>query len=706
VITAGGTDGIGYLATAERWTAAGGWVAAGSIGAPVDGQVAALLPNGKAIFAGGAGDAGYYGFGDLYDSGAGTWSQTPAMTHSHAFGAGAQLSNGNLVVIGGLDGGAGGTTAAVDVYSATGNSWSAGPVLPGAGRYALTATSLADGRILVAGGNDGSFGASGALSLAAVYTSGSGWASIEPMKTARFDHSSVRLRDGRILVAGGANGSGAALASTEIYDPATGHWTNTGSLNAARYGMTLTLLDSGWVLATGGYSAGTNVALRTAEIYDPATEAWTATGSMLFGRRNHSATLLADGSVLVTGGHVPEEDAYGKTTEIFTPPLYYPATTFHPVAPARLLDTRVDLGLTGKFSNRSPRQLTVRGRGGVPNEAVAVTGIVTVTGQSAGGYIAVGPIPTASPSSSTLNFPVGDNRANSVTVALDGSGRLAFVLAATTGSTTHLIFDVTGYFTADDTGATFMPLTPARLLDSRDGTGLSGAFETKKTRTLTIEGKGGVPTGAVAVTGNLTVVRPTSAGWAFAGPSIPADPVTLNASMVNAQKGEIKADGVTVALGPGGTLSFVWVGSEGSSSNLLFDVTGYFVAGTSGSRFVPLDPTRVADTRIGLPVTGPVKVATPVAIPAAGRGHIALAATGVTGNLTVVGQTAEGYLTAAPIATSQITPTSTLNFPVGDIRANGFGVSLAEDGSLGVVYFAATGATTHFVLDITGYFVP
>jgi len=92
----------------------------------------------------------------------------------------------------------------------------------------------------------------------------------------------------------------------------------------------------------------------------------------------------------------------------------------------------------------------------------------------------VSPQPTNQPGSSTLNFPTGDNRANNVTVALDQSGRLAMVFCA--GRTfsdpgiTDLVFDVTGYFTADDTGATFDSLSPVRLLDTRNGTGLAGKF--------------------------------------------------------------------------------------------------------------------------------------------------------------------------------------------------------------------------------------
>jgi hypothetical protein len=181
--------------------------------------------------------------------------------------------------------------------------------------------------------------------------------------------------------------------------------------------------------------------------------------------------------------------------------------------------------------------------------------------------------------------------------------------------------------------------------------------------------------------------------------------------MVNAQAGETKADGVTVQLSATGTLSFVWVGETGSTTNMIFDVTGYFVNGTSGARFVPIDPLRVADTRIGLPAQGPIGTSSPVAVPVAGRGHIPWAAVGMSGNLTVVGQTAAGFLTAAPVAPSILPQTSTLNFPVGDIRANGFDVrlnhdvGLAPDGTIGVVYFATAGSRTQFVVDVTGYFI-
>ena len=134
------------------------------------------------------------------------------------------------------------------------------------------------------------------------------------------------------------------------------------------------------------------------------------------------------------------EGGFGATSPVATSPSTYVA-----LSPARLLDTRVGNGLSGAFSAGVARTFQVTGRGGVPANAIAVSGNLTVTGQTAAGYVYLGPLPTPSPSSSTLNFPLGDDRANAVTVALSPTGSLSATYAAAAGST-QLVFDVTGYF--------------------------------------------------------------------------------------------------------------------------------------------------------------------------------------------------------------------------------------------------------------------
>ena len=90
------------------------------------------------------------------------------------------------------------------------------------------------------------------------------------------------LPNGKVLVAGGVDIDGHALASAELYDPASGTWTATGSLATARDDHTATLLPNGKVLVAGGWQL-TGI-LASAELYDPASGTWTATGSLATAR--------------------------------------------------------------------------------------------------------------------------------------------------------------------------------------------------------------------------------------------------------------------------------------------------------------------------------------------------------------------------------------------------------------------------------------
>jgi hypothetical protein len=215
--------------------------------------------------------------------------------------------------------------------------------------------------------------------------------------------------------------------------------------------------------------------------------------------------------------------------------------------------------------------------GVVPAGATAVTGNLTVTQQSAMGFLFIGPAAANNPTSSTLNFPVGDDRANAVTVAVSPVGTLWVTYAAPTlGPSAHVIFDVTGYFTPDTSGATYHALTPARLLDTRDGTGgIAGRLGSNSPASFAVGGRGGVSSAAIAVTGNLTVTGQSSKGFLFIGPGSVAVPTS---STLNFPIGDDRANAVTVALsGPGGSL---WVTlatpTVGQSTHAIFDVTGYF----------------------------------------------------------------------------------------------------------------------------------
>jgi hypothetical protein len=263
-------------------------------------------------------------------------------------------------------------------------------------------------------------------------------------------------------------------------------------------------------------------------------------------------------------------------TGYFTPDMT--GATYHALSPTRILDSRDGTGgLSGAFSSHVARTFTVIGHASVPSGAIAVTGNLTVTGQTNLGYLSIGPVAQNNPTSSTLNFPVNDDRANAVTVALGAGGTLSITYAAPTlGQTAHVIFDVTGYFTPDASGAVFVPLTPTRVLDSRDGTGgLSGAFSSHVARTFTVIGHASVPSGAIAVTGNLTVTQQTSLGYLFIGPVAMNNPTS---STLNFPLNDDRANAVTVALSGTGTLSVTYAAPTlGKTAHVIFDVTGYFV---------------------------------------------------------------------------------------------------------------------------------
>jgi hypothetical protein len=396
-------------------------------------------------------------------------------------------------------------------------------------------------------------------------------------------------------------------------------------------------------------------------------------------------------------------DNVGLVAPIAT--TYAPAT-YHALSPTRILDSRDGTGgLSGKFNSRVARTFGVTGHGGVPSNATAVTGNLTVTQQSSLGYLSIGPVAMNNPTSSTLNFPVGDDRANAVTVALGAGGSLSVTYAAPAlGPTAHVIFDVTGYFTPDTSGATYHALTPTRILDSRNGTGLSGPFGSHSARTFGVTGQGGVPANATAVTGNLTVTGQTSLGYLYIGPSAANNPTS---STLNFPRGDDRANAVTVALGGGGTLAVTYAAPTlGPTAQVIFDVTGYFTPDTSGASYVPLAPTRILDSRNGTGLSGPFGSHSARTFGVTGHGGVPTGATAATGNLTVTGQTSLGYLYIGPNAANNPT-SSTLNFPVGDDRANAVTVALGAGGTLSATYAAPTlGPTAQVIFDVTGYFVP
>jgi hypothetical protein len=295
-------------------------------------HTATLLPNGKVLVAGGYIYKAYCLAGiasaELYDQDSGAFAYTGTMAVQRYAQTATQLANGDVLITGGFtydkstcsDLDPSPAVNSAELYSYTAGSFQlTGSMTEERGGH--TATLLADGKVLIAGGgktNDGPSQLGDGSSSAEVFDPATGtFTLIGNMTAARVGQTATLLTDGRVLITGGWTSS-SPIATAELYDPLTGAFSPTGNMTSARGAHSATLLRDGRVLIIGGATDQTDAGSNTAELYDPNAGSFLATGPMEVARRLHTATLLPNGTVVVVGGGSQVAEIYNPATNSFS----------------------------------------------------------------------------------------------------------------------------------------------------------------------------------------------------------------------------------------------------------------------------------------------------------------------------------------------------------------------------------------------------
>ena len=372
-----------------------------------------------------------------------------------------------------------------------------------------------------------------------------------------------------------------------------------------------------------------------------------------------------------------------------------PNGEFTPVTPTRILDTRDGTGgISGPFGSQQTSSIQIEGAGGLPGDGVgAVVLNVTVTGTTAGSFLTLFPSGTGRPFSSNLNWDGGTTIANLVTVRVGSNGRVSIFNHA---GSAHVIVDVMGFYATSEgpAGSRFHALNPSRYFDTR---ATNTPFLQNQTRGFKVTGRNGVPdAGVTAVAMNVTVADSTLGGYVTVFPGdVGAPPGTSN---VNFLPGMTIPNQVIVRVPSSGLVNFY---NAFGAVHVIADVVGWYDDNrvTESGRFVPVNPTRMLDTRIfGGPVFGGttrfMQVAGQGPIPAVGAGAIVM-------NVTATEPSEVSFLTVHPDGTFPPNA-SNLNFVGGQTIPNHVIVKLG--GPTGAARIFNRFGAVQVVADVAGYF--
>jgi hypothetical protein len=360
---------LGSTAVNAFAAASGSFALTGSLNTARYGHTATLLSSGKVLVTGGLGTNGIYdplASAEIYNPSTRKWTFTGSMSVGRTAFTATLLQNGDLLVVGGT-GYTANCFATAEIYKPSTGSWTATGSMAHA-RCLHMATLLPSGEVLVAGGVDSLFNTPNTADTAELYNPSTGtWQATGGLNVSRASVAAL-LENGQVLVAGGyntVNNVSTYLASTELYNPSTGEWSLTASMQLANSSpadavlltnhdvliaddaqfynpgtaswtstgafpktagppTVASLLNNGNVLASGtrcNYRGCGGAASDISFLYAFSSNTWSVTGSMNEPRLSHTSTLLPSGKVLVAGGyaHVASEPTVLSSAELYTP---------------------------------------------------------------------------------------------------------------------------------------------------------------------------------------------------------------------------------------------------------------------------------------------------------------------------------------------------------------------------------------------------
>ena len=372
------------------------------------------------------------------------------------------------------------------------------------------------------------------------------------------------------------------------------------------------------------------------------------------------STLMADDITTRLGGsrQIP--------AGAVAPPPGGASYQYQPLPPLRVLDTR-DAGKRIMAGGT----LVVDLSSYVRPDATAAAVNVTAAAPAAAGYLTVWPCDKQQPQASSVNFSAGQNRGAQATTLITAD----HTLCVASNAATDIIVDLQGEFVPVD-GLRFDPIAPDRKADTR---------QTGRAPTIPIA----APAGAEAVSATLTVTGGSSAGFLTAYPCSGTPP---NVSNVNWQPGETVAGAVFVPVAANGTFCIF----TSAPTDVIVDITGVFSA-TGALQFVPVAPTRMVDTRLGIGGwRGHPGIGQTIEIDAAPSEAVA-----VTGTITIVHPGIDGYLTGSTCGQPP-GATSSVNGAGASVMANSLTVGLSPGGNLCI----NASVTAHVLFDTTGWWLP